>query len=387
MKPNFVVFDTEFVYSQVSCYHPDSGTREAHVLICPKAGLTTVSSWQTIQDELNRVCNYLGYSNNSCLFLRVFTSDALNQEILLKLNYPEVFDANNRPYVSFVQQPPMPGIKMAIWAYLVKGEQPVEKTEFGKVYQSNGLSHIWTANLLGSESADSFWQTERMFFKYNSLLKSHNSHLFENAIRTWIYVRDIDTFYKDVVTARKLIFEEKGLTEKTHYIASTGIEGKNENPYQYVFMDAYTIAGILPGQVTYLQAKQNMSPTHYYGVTFERGTQVTFGDRKHIYISGTASIDKNGEILYPEDVEKQTERIVENMVALLNEAESDLSHLAFALVYIRDSADYNLVSKKVRKLLPGIPALILVAPICRPSWLVEIEGIAICQTRTEFPKY
>lgn len=387
MTLNLIKFDSESVNSQISCYQPQNGTHEAHVLICPKAGLTTVLSWQTIQEELARICDYLDYPSGSCLFLRIFSSDALNQERILKLNYPDYFDVNSRPYVSFVQQPPVPGIKMAVWAYLVKGKHPVERMEYGTVYKSNGLTHIWTANLLGSESADAFWQTERMFFKYNSLLKSCDSHLFENAIRTWIYVRDVDTFYKDVVTARKLIFEEKGLTEKTHYIASTGIEGKNENPYQYVFMDAYTIAGILPGQVSYLHAKQNMSPTHYYGVTFERGTVVKFGDRKHIYISGTASIDENGEILYPEDVVKQTERVVENISVLLNEADCSLSNLAYALVYIRDCADYFLVQKKVKELLPGIPTMIVVAPICRPSWLIEIEGIAICETQTEFPEY
>ncbi|MFN2115781.1 MAG: sugar phosphate nucleotidyltransferase, partial [Anaerolineae bacterium] len=50
-----------------------------------------------------------------------------------------------------------------------------------------------------------------------------------------------------------------------------------------------------------------------YGVTFERGIRIRFGDRSHLHISGTASIDKCGEIVHPGDILKQTERTVANI--------------------------------------------------------------------------
>jgi enamine deaminase RidA (YjgF/YER057c/UK114 family) len=170
-------------------------------------------------------------------------------------------------------------------------------------------------------------------------------------------------------------------------MASSGIEGKNSSPTQLVFMDTYSIAGIKSHQVQFLQAPNHMCPTHLYGVTFERGTAISFGDRKHIYISGTASIDKHGDILYPDNAEMQTQRAIENIQALLHMAGSCLQDMASVLIYIRDGADYSRVQKTVSELLPDVPAIILLAPICRPGWLVEIEGVAISKHRSEWTNF
>ena len=37
---------------------------------------------------------------------------------------------------------------------------------------------------------------------------------------------------------------------------------------------------------------EDVNRTYEYGVTFERGTAVTYGDRRHVFIAGTASIDR-----------------------------------------------------------------------------------------------
>ena len=67
-------------------------------------------------------------------------------------------------------------------------------------------------------------------------------------------------------------------------------------------MDSYAVDGLEPGQIQFLYAPTHLNPTYEYGVTFERGTAVTYGDRKQVFISGTASIDNRGEIVYPGDI-------------------------------------------------------------------------------------
>ena len=99
-----------------------------------------------------------------------------------------------------------------------------------------------------------------------------------------------------MVKARAAAFEREGLNRETHYIASTAIEGRQADPNALVSMDAYAIEGIKQDQVTYLHAPTHLNRTHDYGVTFERGTAVDFADRRHVYISGTASINNKGEI-------------------------------------------------------------------------------------------
>ena len=93
------------------------------------------------------------------------------------------------------------------------------------------------------------------------------------------------------------------------------------------------VLGLDQEQVHYMAALDNLCPTHDYGVTFERGTRVTFGDRSHFYISGTASIDNKGDVLYEGDVIRQTERTIENISALLQSCDADFSDMKLIVVY------------------------------------------------------
>lgn len=134
-----------------------------------------------------------------------------------------------------------------------------------------------------------------------------------------------------------------------------------------------------------LYAPTHLNPTYEYGVTFERGVAVAYGDRKQIYISGTASIDNQGEIVYPGDILKQTARMIENIEVLLKEAGADLNDIMQSIVYLRDAADYQPVRKYLQTCHPELPHIIVLAPVCRPGWLIETECIAV--TREENKKF
>ena len=200
--------------------------------------------------------------------------------------------------------------------------------------------------------------------------------LAENCVRTWLFVQNVDVNYRGVVKARKEVFATQGLTEDTHYIASTGIEGRYQDANVYVTMDAYAVKGIAPAQIRYLYAPEHLNRTFEYGVTFERGTAVTYGDRRHVFISGTASIDRYGEIVYPGDVIRQAERMMENITALLREADADCSDIMQAVVYLRDTGDYARVEQFMSANYPDLPHLIVLAPVCRSGWLIEMECMA-----------
>jgi hypothetical protein len=47
------------------------------------------------------------------------------------------------------------------------------------------------------------------------------------------------------------------------------------------------------------------------------------------------------------------------------------------LVYLRDPSDYAIVKNYLAERFPEIPRLILRGAVCRPEWLIEIEGIAV----------
>ena len=86
-----------------------------------------------------------------------------------------------------------------------------------------------------------------------------------------------------------------------------------------------------------------------------------YGDRRQVFISGTASINHRGEVVYPGDIRKQTERMWENVETLLKEAEMSFDDIGQMLVYLRDAADYAVVREMFDQRFPEIPKVILLA--------------------------
>jgi enamine deaminase RidA (YjgF/YER057c/UK114 family) len=299
---------------------------------------------------------------------RYFVSDAVNHEAYL----PKA----DAVAVSVVQQPPLSGAKVALWAYFVENAKTKNTGENAIAMQHSAYTHLFDMQL-HNHHKDEFAQTEDLFNNYTQKLHSEGCTLKDNAVRTWIYVQGVDTHYADMVKARKLHFYEQGLTENTHYIASTGIEGKYIHPETTVLMDSYAVKGICDEQVTYLKGATHLNPTHEYGVTFERATAVDYGDRRHIFVSGTASIDNKGEILFPLNIAKQTDRTLENIEVLLQEGGAAMQDIAQMIVYLRDTADYQAVCACLETKYPNIPKVIVWAPVCRQGWLIEMECIAV----------
>ena len=196
-------------------------------------------------------------------------------------------------------------------------------------------------------------------------------------MRTWFFVKDVDTQYKGLVVARKELFEQMGMTPDTHYIASTGIGGTPTIQASLVQMGCYTLLkenGKV--EMKYLYAPTHLNKTYEYGVTFERGTTIGLTERRTTYISGTASINNRGEVVHVGDVVAQTHRMWENVEALLKEADMSMDDVMHMVVYLRDPADYEVVNRLYEQRFPKVPRVISLAPVCRPGWLIEMEVVA-----------
>ena len=317
------------------------------------------------------------------VFKRFFVSDAANQANYLQALHAERSDCA----LSIIEQPPLDGSKVALWVYIQRGVQT--KALANGIYEvkHGGYRHLWMAGAC-NQASNSEYQMRLLFNDYVMQLLENGCCLADNCIRTWIFVQNVDVNYAGVVKARNEVFATQNLTDKTHFIASTGIAGRHANPKVLVQMDAYAVDGICKEQVHYLYAPTHLNPTYEYGVSFERGTYVDYGDRRQVFISGTASINNKGEIMYPGDIRQQTLRMWENVETLLKEAECAFEHVAHLLVYLRDIADYTIVREMFEERFPNIPKVFLLAPVCRPGWLVEMECMAVKSINDErYPAY
>lgn len=311
----------------------------------------------------------------SIVFKRYFLSDATNQV--------PVIQENDACTVSYIQQPPLDGSKVAVWLYLQKGTEVVPMNN-STVVRHNGYQHVWTFGLMDSTSATSYMQTWQTLFIYIDILKLFQATLEKNCVRTWFFVRDVDTQYGGIVKSRRECFVEQGLTPETHYIASTGIGGTPSDPKALVQLDSYAMTGFEPEQQRYLYGLSHLNRTIEYGVTFERATLMQYGDRNHVYISGTASINNKGEVMHVGNVQQQTLRMWENVETLLNEGGMSYDDVMQIIVYLRDSADYEVVKRMFEQKFPDIPTVFTLAPVCRPTWLIEMECMAVKKAKNDF---
>jgi len=327
-----------------------------------------------VRKALLRFLDQHNLQYNNILFQRIFTSDISNQA-------EELREITLCSAVSLIQQPPHCNSKISTWIIILQPVNAIsidlKNKENEVVFAHNGYSHGFLSQINRVNQSDSYSQTKSIFKHYNKWLKKEHLTLAENCIRTWIFVRDIDNNYSAMVKARNEVFTREGLTPDTHFIASTGIEGQTTVSSALVTMDAYSVGGLDVGQITYLKALDYLNPTHEYGVAFERGTAIDYGDRRHILISGTASIDCSGEIVYPKDIQKQTQRGFDNIKALLSEAQADMRDVNLMIVYLRDPTDAIFIDAYLEANYRDIPTIVVFAAVCRSGWLIEIECTAI----------
>ena len=380
MNQKQIVIDSNNASAVVSCFDNGTPVREYHAMIqVGAAGLTFAQQLEAVMGAYQQLLDR--FPDAQAVFKRYFLSDAANQADAVIV--ADVTDCAK----SIIQQPPLNGTKIALWVWLMTGVQ-TGLTKSGLYEVSHGqLRHLFNASA-HNLAANSEYQMRLLFNEYIMQLVEEGCTLADNCIRTWLFVNDIDLNYGGVVRARNQVFFTQGLTVHTHFIASTGIGGRQQDPNVLSQMDNYAIAGIKPEQIHYLYAPTHLNRTSDYGVSFERGTYVDYADRRHVFISGTASINNKGEVMYAGDVEKQTHRMLENVETLLAEAECSFDEVSEMIVYLRDVADYELVRTIISERFADKPFVIVLAPVCRPSWLVEMECTAVkAISKPELPQF
>lgn len=296
-------------------------------------------------------------------FCRVFLSDAKNQykQLMESQLWKELL---SEVPCSIVEQQPLDGSKISL---LVKTADHNPDFTFSSLRLTDDEA----------EGKDTYEQTVMLYERYIKDIESEGMTIANNCIRTWIYVNDIDVNYAAVVKARNDVFSRNGLTADTHYIASTGIQGCTQARKVNVAIDFLTYPQVRNKDIRYLTALEHLSLTSDYGVSFERGTRVTRNGIQRFFISGTASIDKEGNVLYLGDVKKQTGRLLENIGALLNDGGATMNDVRCFIIYLRDISDYAEVDKFMSIVFPYTPRIILQAKVCRPEWLIEMECVAV----------
>ena len=118
-------------------------------------------------------------------------------------------------------------------------------------------------------------------------------------------------------------------------------------------------------------------------VSFSRGMRVELDNCLMLFISGTASVDEDGESIHKGDIVAQTRRTFTNIQALLESENADWHDIVRTTCYLDDFRYYDEFNEvrnayfEEQGLNPLPASTCIQARICRPELLVEIEAIAM----------
>ena len=127
-----------------------------------------------------------------------------------------------------------------------------------------------------------------------------------------------------------------------------------------------------------------LNEAYAYGSAFSRGMRIDLNGLTILLISGTASIDDEGNTVHVGDLRGQMRRTFDNISALLASEGATWHDIVRTTCYLRDiERDYTAFNEErssfyKKQQLDPLPASTgIQAVLCRPDLLVEIEAIAM----------
>jgi enamine deaminase RidA (YjgF/YER057c/UK114 family) len=258
----------------------------------------------------------------------------------------------------------------------------------GSVWRRKDTTYVYIAGVQGlsggtqNENRNRRAQAVSMFEAMKRLLASQSID-FRDVVRTWIYLDDILEWYDMFNAVRTERFRSFGLIPGSagespgwpaYLPASTGIGGRNPAG-AFCCGDALAVSGtvrisVLPGM---------LQPSAYsYGSAFSRGICIEEKGFRQVFVSGTAAIDEAGRSLYSRNAAAQIERTLEVVEALIGEKGATFKDIRSATVYFKKAEDLSVYEKLAGRLgLTDLPAVFVVADICRDELLFEMDALAV----------
>jgi hypothetical protein len=237
---------------------------------------------------------------------------------------------------------------------------------------------------------------EQVFSALGKLLEQVSFPV-NSIVRQWNYLEDIVGFegenqkYQEFNNVRSDFYGKN--FEQTGYPAATGI-GMNRGGIivEFVAVKADKV------KTSPVDNPEQIAAHHYSNKVligekcklkttpkFERARYLELFNKKLIFISGTASI-KGENTLGVGDPVEQTRITIENISRLYT---SDIvknftneklqPKYGHARVYVKNRKDFAAIKKTFKAYYGTLPVVYIIADVCRPDLLVEIEGKVILE--------
>jgi enamine deaminase RidA (YjgF/YER057c/UK114 family) len=245
----------------------------------------------------------------------------------------------------------------------------------GRILRVPGEGYVSLSSISDQEGKEIIHHAQAMMEKAESALMQLGAD-FLAVPRTWMWLKDILSWYDEFNEVRNEFFTKRGLIgagTRQSMPASTGI-GLGPAGGGTCAMDL--IAVLEPVDCTkYLVAGGKQQSALDYGSAFSRASKTDTPASQTVYVSGTASIDSDGETTHIGDAAGQINTTIENVRAVLSDMHCADEDVVQVIAYCK-TTEVEGVFNSFRDNLPW-PWLTVICDICRDDLLFEIEATAM----------
>ena len=205
---------------------------------------------------------------------------------------------------------------------------------------------------------------------------------FSDVVRTWIYADGILGWYSDLNRARDRFFRAHGVFGR-FVPASTGI-GWSSGDGAKIVLGAFAARGRASGSVEREPLPSPLQcPALEYGSSFSRAAELRTPGWRRVVVSGTASIlPGSHEVAHVGDIEAQVDCTMRAVEAIYASRGMSWRDVTGALIYLK-RGEFRAAWDRWLDAHPDFPrthSRSIVADVCRPEWLFEIESDAtVCK--------
>ena len=243
----------------------------------------------------------------------------------------------------------------------------------GRIVKMTEMNYVTLSNIRKPELATRSEQAAAMLQKAEAILKTVGGDFFD-VPRTWMWLDNILEWYGDFNQVRNEFFVERGILARGNYKmpASTGIGLASENG-SFSAMELAAVIG--DGElIEYLDAGGNQQSAYDYGSAFSRAATAKTPAGRAVFVSGTASIDADGNTTNLDDAKLQIADTIQNIQAVLGQCGCSDTDIVQAMAYSKTPEIEKLFNEKWPDL--QWPLISAIADVCRDDLLFEIEVIA-----------
>ena len=270
-----------------------------------------------------------------------------------------------------------------IWAVSGTGVTPVELRGevVGSVFDDGYARYCRLGGLAPEDTeAGNMRQARAVLELMEEGLQAANMN-FSNVIRTWFYNHRMLDWYGEFNSVRTQFFKERAVFDGL-VPASTGVGGRN-GAGAALMAECLAYVPLTEGVEAKAVTSPLQCPAPAYGSSFSRAVELSTPEMRRLYVSGTASISQDGRSVHVGDVERQVERTMEVVEAILKSRDMAWADVTRAIAYYKQAADCPLfgappLGGHCKGLeLPEFPVALVKNDICRDDLLFEIELDAI----------